>query len=1710
MSGPGGTERSKASLEDLFETLRKQNPELKSANGESSGTSIFGQQSFQQDHSRTSSRAGSLNPVSFQFGSYGHTAPHQTAQFSGYHPVSVSSPVETPPPIGRQPRHDSAIISPAASTPAVSSSPAPNAGMAASDRTTNLLNLLKFAQPSSSGARPSAVTATSQPQVQVQVETGAPQHPDGAIRGMTSRENQAPHGQGISASDLVASIMGKAGAPGPRASPSPSIGLPRPDMQSEAVETSSSSATQPRDVLLKLLSRHKPSQGETPAARQFSVGGDGTPPDRMLDAHAVTERLSQDVVRAPLDNIQATSVDDKPATPTKSEPFVTHHVGEHARQSSRAMTASPRERTPRAESSRSVVAPTYNILKRPGTATPEHVSSDTHKRKSKESSPGSEHASTRRKLASSSDRLSSTRSSPRPAPSTDVPGPFKAVTGLGGTDKATETVSEALKEVAEKVDRQVEDALANVNGKIDIEIKEEASSAGNDHLKDIERKIESVAAEMMPGSSQADEKVGLEETRPTATATDGVDATEQDVNEPAGDSWESADGEDSPAKDEERTVQVYNFPMKPFVSLTIKPAPARVIVSFKRETILDIARLKKEFDQIDRTLATASKQYIIYAMVKHGGFRIIRQDTGRDHQVFGKSEDRVFNVISSTGSLGESSFEGEAVFGTGISGSVYWVGLSGPEKVFWSDAEVESSGFVLPPIPGHGDSVSKGQLKTRAKKSARHPEYFAVGRGKAIYIIWPSVAQHPKYLRNKKERIVDVDKYIADRSLKISTGKAGKDFTFSEDDTTIATLDKAGLLKIWDVRKLVDESNGKLQDSGSSKITPIEIKTPLMELATNSPSERPWPSSVLFVDKHRSYMKGTASRYLILGMKQNHTLQLWDLALGKPVQEVHFPHDNEADGICSISYHSSSGIIIVGHPTRNSIYFLTLSAPKYSLPSMSQAMYVERLVQKDQSMTKVDVTAIITVIREYSLGSMGQLRSVEILSQPSSVSDDSESPVLFEMYVMHSKGVSCISVKAKDMGCSKEGRALRPADAVKEGLVTVSELQAPQPIPVTEDTQPVTEKNHREVTSLPTTIPKAAIKETPKKFAATASVRLNELPTPKGPSIPTSSSQVLSNGALDQGGPTADKVEKKKKKRGGVTELPWRAKDDKHSLSTNSIPSLPHGQTGQRAKALESPTRNDPAVSQGAKGKLAMQMSPTKAGPSTPPLADTPSINNTVSGSGLGKETEKGGIKATEDFAKIVSAETKKLHDAINEDRRIHEATFNTKMEAVLRLVSSILTDNTEKALARIIAANINKSVVPTIKETIPKILDQELTETLRDQTNRAVADEVKKGLPEGVRQALENPKTLQDMSDLVANKVATHVESEFAAVVTSTISPAFKEFTLNTVKKMGADVESRVAEQMSRFEERHRNDAQKIEALQEAIRSLMQMVSRMAGAQADFQKEILRGGPRQPTLSGETRQPEIGNARTGRSQIGSLPIQQSAGRSSSINAGSVRPGSFSAASIQPTAALPVPVQPASVLPAALQSTAVQPGYVQPTLQSMYGQTASIPPSSTLQSTLATTQPPRPVPTGQSLQGRLGAPANSAEQMELDAITGLMSQLRYEEATVKANIFNKLFVFMSPTYLQSVSALVVLSVAATVASTFESHVAERIQWLEYCFICLNPKDPDIRELIPRIMDVLIERLEALYIEVAKENLHDPVLTKIPNLTDRARQIQQSV
>src|SRR5262249_35730780 len=157
-------------------------------------------------------------------------------------------------------------------------------------------------------------------------------------------------------------------------------------------------------------------------------------------------------------------------------------------------------------------------------------------------------------------------------------------------------------------------------------------------------------------------------------------------------------------------------------------------------------------------------------------------------------------------------------------------------------------------------------------------DVFAIGRGKTISIIHAPAAK--AYARGRKNSEVASKKYLAEHCRTIDTGKASKDFTFSDDDTVIISIDKAGKLKFWYVQELLNFGENDAYDLVKKVFPPqppMTLSTPSHVLSAVVAGESYRATSVMFLDKFRPYNKCMALRYVIVGMKQNHTLQLWDL-----------------------------------------------------------------------------------------------------------------------------------------------------------------------------------------------------------------------------------------------------------------------------------------------------------------------------------------------------------------------------------------------------------------------------------------------------------------------------------------------------------------------------------------------------------------------------------------------------------------------------------------------------------------------------------------------------------------------------------------------------------------------------------------------------------------------------------------------------------------
>lgn len=970
-----------------------------------------------------------------------------------------------------------------------------------------------------------------------------------------------------------------------------------------------------------------------------------------------------------------------------------------------------------------------------------------------------------------------------------------------------ETVAEAVSDLGEQISLQVEEALAEAEGKSTAQVNAE-------DVAEVQQAMVDLAVEVKQELENEGTMNELEKTvpKPLTAALKDI-ATEIAEGNNIADDWEQAAEEEAQG---DQTVIVYRFPMRAFASIQVNQMLTGRIF-FPPELVMDVARIKKDFDQIDRSLVSATKNSIVYALSKKGGFRIIRQDSGSYRQVFENHNERIFNIALCC-SADDSQQSLESIVAIGVNGTVFWTSLDPARDDTFGD-NLDSQGLMLPPSPIQDDNTSGGQLKTRAKPSSRHPEFFAVGRGKSIHIIFPKVAA--EYLR-PKSRICHTEKYLKERSLKILTGKAGKDFTFSEDDTIVVSLDKAGRMRFWDIRTLIEP------DLGNPRAPPrqVEVSETLLEFHTTSPNAKSWPTSVFFFDKDKPFAKGIALRYVIVGMKQNHSFQLWDLGLGKAVQEIHLPHENESDAICSVSFHPKSGIMAVAHPTRNSVFFVHVSCPRYNLPALSQAAYIARLANKGERgmapLPPVNATAIMTSITEYSFASKGQIRSLHMLTEPAGPveSDDADNAALFELYAMHSKGVCALRIRRSDLGWNKEGNPIHPKEAEKEGVISLSVLKPPQPV--------TDESSTAGDIPAPKSVSDRSVREGVKKEPSSAS-RQQSVASEAAVRAPmpakVESKQDVARPAIMNGG--SDKPAKKKKKTFNT--------ESASQISTSTRTTAPsYAQAAQSTSLSKSPAPPE------APAAVTEPPTSSETSDSEPPQWAQQFMSKLLQQSAAPTPAAPVALAAEFDAKKleqVVQAEISRgfareldiMYKRFDEDKRVMNAANGAKQEAILRLVSSTLTENVEGTIRKMVDDNMRNVLLPEMLAKTSSTLEQSIGSNLKN----ALGPQLSKEIPDAVARALKAPHIFQSLSDQVTKKVTNNFDPIVIASVGSVVTPA--------IANLSNIIERQIGEQLRQGHAQRREDAAKITQLTDTVHTCLETIQAMVATQAELQAQVAK-----------------------------------------------------------------------------------------------------------------------------------------------------------------------------------------------------------------------------------------------------------------------------
>lgn len=194
-----------------------------------------------------------------------------------------------------------------------------------------------------------------------------------------------------------------------------------------------------------------------------------------------------------------------------------------------------------------------------------------------------------------------------------------------------------------------------------------------------------------------------------------------------------------------------------------------------------------------------------------------------------------------------------------------------------------------------------------------------------------------------------------------------------------------------------------------------------------------------------------------------------------------------------------------------------------------------------------------------------------------------------------------------------------------------------------------------------------------------------------------------------------------------------------------------------------------------------------------------------------------------------------------DEDRRIQQAAGDAKQDAILRLLSSTLTDNVEQVIGRIIMNNIQGTVLPAIADVTSQALDKRLGESLNRSVGNAVPAELHALIPDIVRRTLSQPDFLARIADSIAQPLSQAVENELSRTLQTAIIPAFQQIAVQGAEKIVMEQERKQNETIAAMERVHQQDSQKIDQLMGVVKAMSDNITAMAKSQAEFQEQVQR-----------------------------------------------------------------------------------------------------------------------------------------------------------------------------------------------------------------------------------------------------------------------------
>ncbi|GAO46234.1 hypothetical protein SAICODRAFT_7270 [Saitoella complicata NRRL Y-17804] len=753
----------------------------------------------------------------------------------------------------------------------------------------------------------------------------------------------------------------------------------------------------------------------------------------------------------------------------------------------------------------------------------------------------------------------------------------------------------------------------------------------------------------------------------------------------------------------------YAIPQTAFMSYTLPHLSSTSIPALTAHTeVRPITRQKRTYDPTERQIIAATIRYVAYALPETSatpGIRLIDQENGAMCLLRSEYKEKIVNLTFWHGE-GKSDGIVARLRVTNSVGAVYVYKITGELK---GDNEpyVVELGF-------EGDSAEIA-VKPRARWNPINSDAVGVSFGMYLYNI-PEFAREVIRRDGLPEGVAgDVQVICADKSL--------KDFAFSDDGSTIATVDKLAI-KLWP------------QDATSGSDQRIMQCVP--ELAyTAITSDK--LTSVRFIDVDDK----RPARYLLVGARHNHDLQLWDIELGTCVQQLSFPSE-ETNRMACVGYHQATQTVVISCAARKSLYFLHLTAPaRAGQEGMSQAEYCRHVSKKAQEITVHDAnvrSAAFEYVAEYRFDTDPAATSAPSTCFGFQIEESYDDANAFEMFVYHEGGFTAF-------GCQ-------------------SLLSAPAAAPTLQGTKldPEAEPARR--------------KNKPRKLALHRRVAPGDedlgVTTSISATRPTSSSAAESQ-----------LTEAELQRRRSSIMITESVEQVRSPTATRTPQPDDLVLAAAGVSATEGPEMLVEEVVRQLEEKEAVQETESASVPPVIASATATNVDMTAVTEGL-KALE---LNLQTKIDNAFAAQARRLE----EDRLVQAAADQARQETILKVVSETLSKNTGKLIQTTINNTIQQQVLPALSTLVGASLEHNMTKALKDPLEKALPKELFAVINASVQQALTQPEFTASIAAAVGKPLVGAVETSFKAEMLKLVGD-IEQKALREIQAVRAEAEQQSA----------------------------------------------------------------------------------------------------------------------------------------------------------------------------------------------------------------------------------------------------------------------------------------------------------------------------